>query len=334
MEVNRLWAVSTETVAPSPLAIRPQPPLTGFDNHLQSTAVKHQPEKHTHTVQRGETLSDISLKFLRQNGLKVNRQALYTAVHKVARANNLADPDLILPGQELDMTVLANKAEPATMPLAALPKPEPTVVPIKAKAVPVPPEAVTANNLAPMTERPGPIRAELPPRPGRPAGTGLGGPHLALKLAPSPSLDDSAAPAGPWERILGEAGALTSRFGSRKDPFTGEPDFHKGIDIAAPKGTSIRAAQAGRVIFSGWQPGYGNLVIVRHADGLETVYGHASKNLVKVGQEIGAGAKVAEVGSSGRSTGPHLHFEVRKNGRPIDPMPLLKQKPLQIAEVF
>jgi len=111
-------------------------------------------------------------------------------------------------------------------------------------------------------------------------------------------------------------GVLTSRFGWRSRR------HHNGIDIAAPYGTPILAAKAGRVIFSGWYYGYGRTVIVDHGD-VTTLYGHASKLLVSNGQTVEAGESIARVGSTGVSTGPHLHFEIRVNGRAVNPLKYL-----------
>jgi murein DD-endopeptidase MepM/ murein hydrolase activator NlpD len=118
-------------------------------------------------------------------------------------------------------------------------------------------------------------------------------------------------------------GVVSSRFGQRADPFTGESRFHKGLDIAAPLGSAITAAAAGKVVFSGWAEGYGNLVTVDHGDGILTRYAHTAANLVHAGDDVAAGQEIALVGSTGRSTAPHLHFEVHKNGQPIDPMQIV-----------
>ena len=134
---------------------------------------------------------------------------------------------------------------------------------------------------------------------------------------------DRASGAGPWHAILDGPARLTSQHGMRTHPITGRRHFHAGIDLAAPAGTPIRAWRPGVVTFSGPQGGYGNTVIVRHADGVETLYAHASRNLVKEGDRVGGDTVLALVGSTGRSTGPHLHFEVRRNGHVLDPMPYL-----------
>lgn len=116
---------------------------------------------------------------------------------------------------------------------------------------------------------------------------------------------------------------VSSRFGARVHPVTGERHNHSGVDFAAPAGTPVRAAAAGRVEFAGTRGGYGNLVIVEHADGTETWYAHQRDLAVRAGDQVGAGAVLGTVGSTGRSTGPHLHLEVRRNGVAVDPLPLL-----------
>lgn len=116
---------------------------------------------------------------------------------------------------------------------------------------------------------------------------------------------------------------VSSPYGLRVDPLDGTVRFHGGVDIAAPEGTPINAAQAGRVVFSGQLGGYGNAVILEHDDGLRTLYGHASCNLVSEGQQVGEGDVIGLVGSTGRSTGPHLHFEVQQNGEPINPAAMM-----------
>ena len=118
-------------------------------------------------------------------------------------------------------------------------------------------------------------------------------------------------------------GRLSSAFGERADPFTQMARFHRGIDIAAPAGAPIRAAQSGTVVFSGHLSGYGNTIILEHAGGYRTLYGHTSRNLVKEGNLISAEQVIGEVGSSGRSTGTHLHFELQKGGERVDPREFL-----------
>jgi hypothetical protein len=112
---------------------------------------------------------------------------------------------------------------------------------------------------------------------------------------------------------------ISSTFGNRTDPFTGGRAYHSGIDFPAPKGTIVLSAGYGKVTFVGQKSGYGNLVEVTHAAGLVTRYGHLSAFLVKEGQVVNAGSPIAKVGSTGRSTGPHLHFEVRSKDQAVDP---------------
>lgn len=114
------------------------------------------------------------------------------------------------------------------------------------------------------------------------------------------------------------AGRLSSNFGRRWGT------NHQGIDISAPSGTPIKAARKGRVIHSGYVSGYGKLVILYHGGGYSTVYAHASKLLIKKGARVKRGQRIALVGSTGRSTGPHLHFEVRKFKEAVDPMTFLR----------
>jgi len=115
-------------------------------------------------------------------------------------------------------------------------------------------------------------------------------------------------------------GRISSNFGVRHDPINGHERHHEGVDIAAPRGTPIASAGDGTVIFAGWQRGYGNTVIVEHGDGRRTRYAHAEKLFVHPGEIVGAGQTIAAVGSTGHSTGPHLHFEVIEGERPVDPL--------------
>jgi murein DD-endopeptidase MepM/ murein hydrolase activator NlpD len=124
------------------------------------------------------------------------------------------------------------------------------------------------------------------------------------------------------------AGQITSRFGYRLSPFHYDAalgEYHQGLDIAGPADTVIMAAADGTVRYSGWAAGYGRMVIIDHGNGVSTLYGHASKTLVKAGDRIGRGRPIAYMGTTGRATGPHLHYEVWSHGRPVNPMGYMKE---------
>jgi murein DD-endopeptidase MepM/ murein hydrolase activator NlpD len=115
-------------------------------------------------------------------------------------------------------------------------------------------------------------------------------------------------------------GTITSPFGWRHNPFGGGNEFHQGLDIAAAYGTTVTAAAAGTVIQAGWYGGYGNYILIDHGGGMSTGYGHLSRIFVSNGQEVQRGQAIGAEGSTGASTGPHLHFEVRISGKPVDPI--------------
>lgn len=118
-------------------------------------------------------------------------------------------------------------------------------------------------------------------------------------------------------------GPTSSPFGWRVHPVLGYRRFHAGLDFAASYGSTIRAADSGTVIFAGWYGGYGRAVIINHGHGITTLYGHSSELYVSEGQTVQRGQAIAAVGSTGLSTGPHLHFEVRRNGTPVNPADFL-----------
>jgi murein DD-endopeptidase MepM/ murein hydrolase activator NlpD len=115
-------------------------------------------------------------------------------------------------------------------------------------------------------------------------------------------------------------GAITSGFGHRENPFGGsDVETHKGLDIKGPYGAEVKAMAKGTVEFAGPRGGFGNCIILKHGNGFETLYGHLSKIVVHVGQQIEIGDQIGNIGSTGRSTGPHLHYEVHQNGQKINP---------------
>jgi murein DD-endopeptidase MepM/ murein hydrolase activator NlpD len=127
------------------------------------------------------------------------------------------------------------------------------------------------------------------------------------------------APLGTGQFLRPVPGAIVSGFGPRVHPILGTTRIHTGLDMAASMGEPIRAADTGNVVMAGWNGGYGNCVIIDHGAGLATLYAHQSEVAVSVGQRVNRGQVIGYVGSTGLSTGPHLHFEVRVNGTPVDP---------------
>jgi murein DD-endopeptidase MepM/ murein hydrolase activator NlpD len=122
-------------------------------------------------------------------------------------------------------------------------------------------------------------------------------------------------------------GWLSSTMGARRDPITGGADYHKGLDIAGDRGQPVYATAAGTVRQVGYQGAYGNMIVIDHGFGLETRYGHLLKSIVKPGSKVQRGDVIGQIGSSGRATGNHLHYEVIAGGRLINPLGLLTQKP-------
>ena len=133
-----------------------------------------------------------------------------------------------------------------------------------------------------------------------------------------------AAQLAPFASPVKAAVRYTSGYGYRRDPKTGGRRMHNGSDFAGPHGTDIFATADGVVIHAGWQRGFGKLVKIRHEFGIETLYAHNTNIRVKVGQRVSRGDHIADMGSTGRSTGTHLHYEVRVNGRPVNPMIYIK----------
>ncbi len=268
-----------------------------FDAFLDQirTAADSQPAKPVtvYSVKRGDTLSGICRGALAQQGSNPTGAEIAQAVSKVARANAIANANVIQVGQSIDLASLGaldGQGGKATRLDGMLAKA--ASAQLKAK-----------HDLGAL------IESLLP---------------AAVKSAPTTET--------PWESVLDAPVKMTSGFGVRKDPITGAVEKHTGVDLAAPKGTTIHALKAGTVTFSGWQPSYGKVVIVTHDDGTETLYAHNAKNLVKAGDSVDAHAAIAQLGSTGRSTGPHLHFEVRRNGTAINPAPALEAASTVLAK--
>jgi hypothetical protein len=141
-----------------------------------------------------------------------------------------------------------------------------------------------------------------------------------------PTEKDTDAGKTDWGMIIPASGRLSSKFGTRVDPVTKKANsFHQGIDIAAPAGTPVYAAENGKVFEAGWKnDSYGNLIMIQHDADLATYYAHLSKVDTSKGKEVKKGDLIGKVGSTGKSTGPHLHFEVRKGGQALNPEDFVK----------
>jgi murein DD-endopeptidase MepM/ murein hydrolase activator NlpD len=154
--------------------------------------------------------------------------------------------------------------------------------------------------------------------------------RLGLSLARMTALERGLQ--GIPQVLPAAAPMITSSYGYRRDPFTGAAAMHSGLDFRGPMGAPIYAAAKGKVTFVGRKSGYGNVVEVSHGNGLMTRYAHMSKFAAKTGQSVAAGDVIGAIGSTGRSTGPHLHFEVRINGRAVNPRPFLESAPDVLKE--
>ena len=175
---------------------------------------------------------------------------------------------------------------------------------------------------------------ELPPETIGESGAGGPLPVYSLSADGLPAAEGTTlAPyfltASMWSPV---SGLVTSRFGWRSHPVSGQEDFHTGVDIAAAQGTPILAALPGVVEQTGYSESYGNFVVLRHSDNLRTTYNHCSEILAKEGEQLARGDRIALVGSTGISTGPHLHFEVEVKGLKADPLQALEVTEYEAAQ--
>lgn len=142
--------------------------------------------------------------------------------------------------------------------------------------------------------------------------------------APSGAAQATPAEALPVRFSRPVAGPVSSPFGMREDPIHGQLSMHHGTDYAVPEGTPVRAAAPGRVLFSGTKPGYGETVILDHGNGITSIYGHLKSPGVKTGDLVERGSVIGQSGQTGRSTGPHLHFEIRQHEKAVNPQAVLE----------
>jgi murein DD-endopeptidase MepM/ murein hydrolase activator NlpD len=160
---------------------------------------------------------------------------------------------------------------------------------------------------------------ELPPVDGIDSGSMIDDANAVIAALERFKAAKTAAGLAPVHKPTLSATRISSTFGNRTDPFTKRKAFHSGIDFAAPWGSTVLAAGYGKVTFVGQISGYGNVVEITHSNGLVTRYGHLSSFIVKEGAIVSTGTPIAKVGSTGRSTGPHLHFEIRRDDNAVDP---------------
>jgi murein DD-endopeptidase MepM/ murein hydrolase activator NlpD len=294
----------------------------------------------TRTIRKGDTLTAILRDHLKSHDAPASNAAVAEAVRETARRNGIANPDLIYPGQRL---TLPQVRQPETTVPPPVPRPLSLEMP-----PPLAPSRVEepGGSPSPLSR---PAHADTLKKAADHESAALRfalGDGAAARSAPARDsasradltekihailYEENSAPAGGgslWSGILDGDGRLSSGYGMRIDPFTGRPAFHEGLDIAAKYGTPIRPYRSGTVTWSGWKSGYGRAVIVRHENGLETLYGHMARTRVKKGDTVDADTSLGVIGSSGRSTGPHLHFEVRRNGQAVNPAPHLKARNL------
>ncbi|MDR7401909.1 MAG: peptidoglycan DD-metalloendopeptidase family protein [Armatimonadota bacterium] len=288
---------------PSAAAMRPSPQEEAVDASRAVATAAGLEGQTVVVIREGQTLWEIA----RAHGV---------AVEALAAANGIGDEDVIHVGQRLVIPGASAAAPAAGRPARPASRPRGgrsvTVVVESgqtlwdlAQTYGVPVDAIVeANGLSGDLIRPG-QRLVIP-------GVAAGAPRRVAAASRPPGAV-SIARGFLWPA----RGSLRSRFGWRWQR------HHDGIDIAAPYGTPIYAAKAGRVVFAGWYYGYGRTVILDHGNGVTTLYGHASRLLVRVGDQVDAGQPIALVGSTGYSTGPHLHFEIRVRGRPLDPLKYL-----------
>jgi murein DD-endopeptidase MepM/ murein hydrolase activator NlpD len=294
-----------------PSAARPQKPIAKPASPTpvaQVTPRSAQPARKPayHVVASGDTLWSVARRY-------------GTSVGALVRANGLSETAILQLGQRLAV----ERGTPAARPSAARPAASRQSSAITVRAGQTLSDIAQANGVSTraLVEANG-LRSAHVIR----AGQRLIIPGRAAAAAPrtravgSPTRVPAPAASRPLASSLRRGfllwparGVITSRFGMRWRR------HHNGVDIAAPRGTPIYAARGGRVSFAGWYYGYGLSVIIDHGDGITSIYGHASSLLVRGGQTVSAGQQIARVGCTGSCTGNHVHFEVRVNGRPVNP---------------
>lgn len=296
-----------------------------------------------YVVQKGDYLAKIVQAQLKSLGREPVNSDVYDGVRKVAEANGLANPDVLHPGQKLDLSVLAapsdvlsakrsTEAPTPSPPALAAAAVAPVVSPTASSSLPTSSATYSTGAVSPqggplMTASLGKlgVRGEISDR----VRTDL---SALIERILNPGASKSSVVKGTSWAALSAPAELSSGFGMREDPFTGRLAFHQGVDLATDSGTTVYPIQSGTVTFSGYDSGYGRMVVVKHANGLESVYGHNSEVLVKRGDQVTRETPLSLVGTTGRSKGPHLHLEVRKHNRPVNPLPYLREASDTLAD--
>ena len=258
--------------------------FTDDDSGLKRFVFTHPGSYSTYTVQRGDTVSGLTVRF----GLK--------NISTLIAANSISNVRELYSGQKLKVPSLDG--------LNYTVAPSDTLAGLSSRYNITVEDLLDVNDLATETLQAGQVI-----------------------FVPGAELDAAAL-----RKSLGELFAsplrgsyrLTSGFGYQKDPFTGGKQHHNGLDLAAPLGTPVRSTMSGRVVTTGWSNIYGNYIIINHGNGYQSLYGHLSKIQVQKGQAVNQGSQIGLVGSTGYSTGPHLHFTVYRNGKLINPNTVLR----------
>ncbi|MFD5327925.1 peptidoglycan DD-metalloendopeptidase family protein [Streptomyces sp. NPDC127092] len=277
-----------------------------------------------YTVAPGDSLSKIA----REEHVRGGWPRLYAANRAVVGD----DPDLILPGQRLTLRITAPAAPPRqTKPKPAAPEPPTAKTPVT-PPTPAPPATKAPARLNPKpsaakpTTRPAPKPVTKPvtkPVAARPVTRPAQKPATKPAPKPAPERDSYAAPVADTD--------IGTRY--RKAGSSWSSGYHTGVDFPVPTGTSVRAVSDGKVVSAGWGGAYGYQVVIRHEDGRYSQYAHLSALTVREGQRVNAGQRIARSGSTGNSSGPHLHFEVRTGpgyGSDIDPLAYLRARGVSI----
>jgi murein DD-endopeptidase MepM/ murein hydrolase activator NlpD len=254
------------------------------------------------TVQRGDSLSRLAQRHLGNSG---RWREIYEA-----NRDKISNPNVIYPGQVL------------RLPGGSAPAPAPAPKPTGSVTVQ---RGDTLSKIAQRTLGSADRWRELyEANRDKISNPNIVWPGMTLRVPGGSSSPAPQAPSAPSGKMsLPVHGRFSSPFGMRKHPITGQHKLHSGLDIAAPTGTPIKVPRSGTVTFAGWSGGYGNYVVVDHGNGLQTAYAHLSAINVRKGQSVSAGTQLGKVGSTGMSTGPHLHFEVKRNGQFVDPKTVL-----------